>query len=177
MPLPLSVILYLGRLAATAVLLGLAIAVDLAPLAQGAQGWPMPDLLLCAVACIVARRPQMLPAWMAFVAGLARDLLSGGPVGPAAAALLIGAAYLRECAATPRGPGFAVEWLRFAAVAGGTLILPAVLLWITFAGVPDPAALGVRWAATVAAYPVVVSLLRVGWSRPQARGAAEARQA
>lgn len=177
MPLPLTVMLYLARLAATAVLLGLAIAVDLAPLAQGAQGWPVPDLLLCAVACIVGRRPRMLPSWLVFAAGLARDLLSGAPVGPGTAALVVGAAYLRDRAATPRGPSFAAEWLRFAAVAGGTLILPAALLWVTFAGVPDAAALGSRWAATVAAYPLVVGLLRIGRSREQARGTMEARPA
>jgi rod shape-determining protein MreD len=177
MPLPLGVMLHVSRLAATAVLLGLSIAADLAPLAGGAQGWPMPDLLLCAVACVVGRRPRMMPAPLVLAAGLVRDLLSGAPVGPAAAALLIGATYLRDRAATPGSPGFAMEWLRFAAVAAGTLVLPSVLLWATFAGVPEATALGLRWAATVAAYPVVVALLRVGGAAHRRRVAPEARRA
>lgn len=158
------------RLAGLALATGLGwlgIALDLAPLSGDARGWPLPDLLFVVMACLVLRRAALVPAPLVFALGLVRDLLSGGAVGPATLGLLLGIEILRGHAPALRRRSFAMEWLQVGGVAVIVLGLPVGLLWLTLADVPPMSDLLARLAATVAAYPIAVALLRVGHEGPR----------
>jgi hypothetical protein len=165
MPPVWTVIGHLSRLAVAALLMWLAIAVDLAPLTGAARGWPMPDPLFLVTACLALRRPGLVPAPLVLGAGLLRDLLAGGAVGPGALALLVVSRVMRARAPALRRRSLVVEWLDVAAMAVVAVALPALLLWLTLADVPSATALGGRLLATVLAYPLAVALLRVGRER------------
>lgn len=152
-------------LAGVLALLWVALALDLAPFAGAALSWPAPDLLVCIVACLVLRRPAVMPGLLVFAAGLVRDFLSGGAVGPGALSLLLACEMLRGRAAVLHRRGFLLEWAEVAAVAALPVLLPAALQWIAFEEVPGQGRLAVRWLATALCYPAVVALLRVGHDR------------
>jgi rod shape-determining protein MreD len=165
MPPVWTLVSHLAGLAVAAALMWLAIAIDLAPLTGAARGWAMPDLLFLVTACLALRRPGMVPAPLVLVAGLLRDLLAGGAVGPGALALLVASRFLRGRAPALKRRSLLVEWLDVTAMAVLTVVLPALLLWVTLADVPSAASLGLRLLATVLAYPLVVAVLRVGRAR------------
>ena len=146
-------------------LLWIALAVDLAPFEGAAVAWPAPDLLFCVIACLVLRRPAVVPVPLVFAVALLRDFLSGGAVGAGALALLLATEILRGRAMALSRRGLAVEWLEVAAVAAVPVLLPTLLQWLALEEVPGQGPLAQRWLATALCYPVVVALVRVGHDR------------
>lgn len=151
-----------GALVAVVAVLGVAVAVDHAPLLGRWRAAPMPDLLLCLVALLRLRRPWLLPVPLVFVAGLGRDLLSGGAVGPGALALALVADALSRRAAVGRRIDLVRELAAVAAAAAVVLLVPVALLLIAFAEAPGWGDLGARWLATVAAYAVIATVVPFG---------------
>lgn len=165
MPPVWTLINHVAGLAATTALMWVAIAIDLAPLTGTARGWAIPDLLFLVTACLALRRPAMVSAPLVLGAGLLRDLLAGGAVGPGALALLLSSRFLRGRAPALKRRSLMVEWFDVTAMAALMVILPALLHWVTLSDVPSSARLGLRFLATVLAYPLVVAVLRVGRER------------
>lgn len=154
-----------GRLAGMAALTALAwlaLAAELAPLARGAWPLPGPDAVFCVAAFWVVRRPAEAPAFALFLLGLARDLVTGGPLGAGALGLLAATEVLRRNGAALRRRSFAVEWAAVAAAGALALALPAALVAASFAAAPEAGALAARAAATALAYAPLALLLRHG---------------
>jgi cell shape-determining protein MreD len=143
-------------------LLWLGIAVDLAPLNTDAEAWPHPDLLFLLVACLVLRRPSLCPSVLVAAAGLLRDMLTGAAVGAGMLALLIAASLLCRVAPSLVTRSFPVEWIHVMLAAALAIFLPVPMLWLALSEGSSLGALSARWLTTVAAYPVVVVLLRIG---------------
>ncbi len=139
-----------------------ATAAELAPVMGAPGAWPAPDLLFCVAAALAVRRPAATPAALVFLLGLMRDMLGGGPVGLGALALLAGVEGARAAAARGRPLGLMAEWLGAALWAAAASGLVFVGLLVTLAPTPALAELGLRLAATAAAYPLVALALRVG---------------
>lgn len=146
-------------LAVIAMGLAVAIALDLAPLSGTSRALPMPDLLLCLVIAVRLRKPGLMPVGLVFVAGLLRDLLSGGAVGPTALVMAVVADRLRSSKAPSRTLGAAFEILAAALAAAACLLAPTLVMWLTFSEAPGWSALSARWVATLLVYPVVAILL------------------
>ncbi len=138
----------------------LAVAVDMAPVGGALSGWAGPDMLLCVVALWAVRRPAQTPAIIVFLLGVARDLLSGGPVGAGALGLLVAAEALRGRGRAASRGGFPAEWLAVGLAAATALGVQWALLTATLAPTPATVDLIARLSATVAAYPVVALALR-----------------
>ena len=161
----LPLLMRLAAWASVAALLALAVAIDLAPLAGPQRLWPMPDLLFAVVARLSLCRPAWLPVPMVFAAGLTRDLLAGGAVGPGALVLTLLADRMARSGAGLRRQGLLTEWLVAATGAAVAIMVPAALVWVVLADAPASGALLARWLATVLAYPAMMLLLPVGRGR------------
>lgn len=157
----------LSGLALVAVLGWLAIAVDISPLSGAARDWSLPDALFLILACLVLRRPALVPLPLVFALGLLRDLLAGAAVGVGALGLVVGIEILRTLAPRLRHRSLVMEWLQVVGVAAVALMVPVLLLWMSLADVPAFPDLAGRLIATAAGYPVAVALLRVGHARPR----------
>jgi rod shape-determining protein MreD len=81
----------------------------------------MPLLPMMGVYYWAIFRPDLLPAWVAFLIGLLADILAGTPLGVYALVLLL----VQGIAAAQRkfflGKSFAVTWWAFGLLAGGAL--------------------------------------------------------
>lgn len=159
-PLDLRLSRLAGR-AALAALAGAALAAELAPVGAAAGPAAAPDFLFCLVAALAARRPQLAPPPLVFVLGLLRDLLSGGPIGLGALALMLSVEALRAREPAIRRRGAALEWPLAAALCGLALGGQAAALWATAAPAPDLEALAARYGLTLMAYPPVA--LALAW--------------
>jgi rod shape-determining protein MreD len=154
-----------AALMGVAALLSIGVSLDLAPLSGAWRAWPMPDLLLCMVLVLAIRRPWLMPVLLVFAAGLLRDLLSGGPVGPGALLLALVSETVSRRHALARRHERLGEGLVVALAAAVVVVVPAVMLWMVLAEAPGWGALWARWLATLVAYPVVAILLPVRWVR------------
>lgn len=130
----------------------LAVLLTVAPVAPPAAALVGPNWLLCVVAFWRTRAPALAPYPAIFAAGLSLDLLRDGPVGLETAALLIvleGLTRWSEHRAPRSGWGalgrFALAAAAFEAIVAGALLA-------TFAAVPGPEAIALRWALTVAIF-------------------------
>ena len=120
--------------------------------------WPaLPQLGLAAVFVWATFQPGLMPPWLAFVLGLAADLLFGLPLGVEGLAFALTALFVRLFERRFGHHRFGFDWSIFAAVAGAH----ALLGWqfMALAGVAGPLnPQFIQAAATVAAYPFVVLL-------------------
>jgi rod shape-determining protein MreD len=120
----------------------------------------MPDLLFCVAALWSIRRPAAAPLTLLFAIALARDLVSGAPVGLGALAFVLVSAALRRNSAVLRRRAFPVEWLTVTAAAALMLTVQQALLIVTLAPTPSFDGLGAHFGATALAYPAVALFFR-----------------
>jgi rod shape-determining protein MreD len=120
----------------------------------------MPDLLFCVAALWSIRRPAAVPLTVLFALALARDLVSGAPVGLGALAFVLVCAALRGNSAALRRRAFPVEWLTVATAAALMLTVHQALLMVTLAPTPSLEGLGLRFGVTALAYPAVALFFR-----------------
>ncbi|MGB0412271.1 MAG: hypothetical protein ACPGFA_11830 [Pikeienuella sp.] len=137
-----------------------AILLELAPLNKAAGALPSPDILFCVVAFLVMRRPGGAPGILILGLGLARDLLSGGPVGLGALALLATAEALRVMAEPLRRRARGYEFAAVAVLALGATVAKIIILTATLAALPPLDLLGMRLLMTVGTYFIVFFLFR-----------------
>lgn len=106
------------------------------------------------------RRPTLMPEWLVFLAGLATDVLTHGPLGFWSLVFLLGLVLAHVFPTSWHGGGTVVRWLHFCV----TLVLLAVAQWViatAFFMSPiewRPFASGALFA--VLAYPVLALLLK-----------------
>lgn len=153
----------LARLALLAACCWLATAIEMAPF-RAANTIATPDLLFCLLAAVALVGGGARIVVLAFLFGLFRDLVSGGPVGPGALALTLSVELLRGGAATlaRRSPPF--RWLVVVAALAAGLALQATLLTLAFWPAPDLARFGARVASTALAFLPVMLAARLGAS-------------
>ncbi|MEM0988444.1 MAG: rod shape-determining protein MreD [Pseudomonadota bacterium] len=150
----------------------LAIYGEAAPLGLSPSASPSPDLLLCIVCYWSARRPDATPLLAVFLLGLARDLVTDMPVGAGALALVIVSEGIKTWRHQLARAGFFAEWLAAALAAFVATALPWLLVLITLAQPPYLTDVGNQILHTIAAYPIVMLLmrwvLRVSWKKAKA---------
>lgn len=162
------------RMAGFAVTAVVALLLELAPLGLSASAAPSPDLLAAAIFFWALRRPEATPVLLVFVVALTRDLLTGGPVGPVALSLVLGAEAIRARDGAHIQAHF--EFALFAVFILLTGLGAWLLVWITASGAPAPSVALSRAALTLACYPLVFLLLQSVF-RVRSRELAERRAA
>jgi len=146
------------RMAGFAAAAALAILLEVAPLGLSADASPSPDLVAAVVFFWALRRPEAAPVLLVLLVAAARDFLAGGPVGPGALALVLGAEALRG-----RGGAHTalhVEFALFAVFIMLTSLGVWVMVWVTASGAPAMSAVLARVALTLICYPFIYFLLR-----------------
>ncbi len=128
----------------------------------------MPLLAYALVHYWLVRRPSLLPEWLAFASGLAIDVLTNGPLGFWSLTFVAGVILATLCEPVLR-LAIVGKWLHFAA----TLVLLAAMQWglasLFFMRLLDWQPFAVGAAVAIAAYPVVMLLLRPAerlWPEP-----------
>jgi rod shape-determining protein MreD len=114
--------------------------------------------LICAFYWIV-HRPDLFPAWGAFLIGLFDDMLSGAPAGLNAFVLLLVHYAIVVQHRFFRGKAFWLIWAAFATIAAGAALVGAILLLLVAKVAPSPGVFLVQLALTVAVYPAAAALL------------------
>jgi rod shape-determining protein MreD len=115
-------------------------------------------VLICAFYWIV-HRPDLFPAWGAFLIGLFDDALSGAPLGLNAFVLLLAHATIVAQHKFFRGKAFWLIWASFALVAAATALATAILVFVVAKIVVTPGAFFAQMALTIAVYPAAAALL------------------
>ena len=117
-----------------------------------------PFLSLMAVYYWSIYRPDLLPVYIVFLAGLVQDVVTGGPIGMMALVLIlvhgIGVSQRRVFL----GKSFPVEWWGFGLVAIGAGAVAWILTSLYFVHLLDPKFIAVQALLTVAVYPLVTRL-------------------
>ncbi|MFN7176937.1 MAG: rod shape-determining protein MreD, partial [Thermaurantiacus sp.] len=86
-------------------------------------GWNvMPHLPMLLVLLWASVQPRLMPAWLAFLLGIAVDALTGAPVGLNGMLFLLLVVAIRIGEGRPEGQGFALGW------AGASLLVVAAFL-------------------------------------------------
>lgn len=144
----------------------------LMPLDPGRVAWPGPDLGLCLTFAWLLRRPDQVAPWLVVALFLTEDLLLMRPPGLWPALVLLGTEAARRREARWRELPFVVEWLRVAVLLGLMMLANRLVLAIFFLPLAPPGQAIMQFVATIAAYPLVVGLLR--WPLGLRRGPGEA---
>lgn len=117
-----------------------------------------PFLSLMAVYYWSIYRPDLMPAFVVFAAGLLQDVVGGTPVGLMALVLVlvhgVGVSQRRVFL----GKSFPVEWWGFGLVTLGAGIVAWLLASLYFVYLLDPKSVAVQALLTVAVYPLVTRL-------------------
>lgn len=104
-------------------------------------------------------RPDLLPAWSAFLIGLLYDILSGTPLGINALVLLL----VQGVAAGQRkfflGKSFAVAWWAFGLLIAGAQGLSWLLVCLLGGRILDPGPVIVQYLLTMGLYPLLTWIL------------------
>lgn len=104
-------------------------------------------------------RPDLLPAYAAFLIGLLYDIVSGMPLGVYALVLLL----VQGVTAAQRrfflGKSFVVAWCAFGVVAGAGMILSWLLVSMLLSTFVEPQAVMFEYLMTLSLYPVLSWLL------------------
>lgn len=149
----------IGLANAAPFILGMLLAIiPVLPYGAPELSYVMPSLTLMTVYFWAIQRPDSMPASAVFVIGLWQDVLYGGPMGLTSLILIL----VRELLVNQRrvliGKPFLVNWMGFALVAAGTLILGWILAswwhWKIVSAPPFVAHL----ALTVTLYPIFAGL-------------------
>lgn len=145
----------LGRNATPAIITLFLVFFTLMPLNLPGSAVIMPPLALMAIYYWSIYRPDLMPAAMAFVAGLTFDMLSGGPPGLHAFVFVV----VQAVAASQRrfflGKVFPVEWLGFCLVATGTFLVLWALGSLYVGAIVKGSALAIQALLTITLYPVM----------------------
>lgn len=100
-------------------------------------------------------RPDLLPAWAAFLFGLLYDIIAGTPLGVNALVLLL----VQGVAASQRkfflGKSFLVAWWAFGLLAAGASGLEWMLVTVLLGRVIDPSAVFFQYLLTMGLFPVL----------------------
>ncbi len=115
-------------------------------------------VLICAFYWIV-HRPDLFPAWGAFLIGLFDDMLSGAPPGLNAFVLLLVHFTIVAQHKFFRGKAFWLIWASFALVAAAAALSTALLIFAVAKVVVTPGAFFAQMALTMAVYPAVAAVL------------------
>jgi rod shape-determining protein MreD len=104
-------------------------------------------------------RPDLLPAWVAFIVGLLYDVISGTPLGVNALVMLL----VQGTSAAQRkfflGKSFAVAWWAFGLLAAGAVGLAWLLVAFLTSRAIDPAPVIFEYLLTLSAFPMLTWLL------------------
>lgn len=104
-------------------------------------------------------RPDLLPAWAAFLIGLLYDVIAGTPLGVNALVLLL----VQGTSASQRkfflGKSFMVAWWAFGLLAAGAIGLAWLLVSILKATAIDPSPLMIEYLMMMGLFPVLTWLL------------------
>ncbi len=100
-------------------------------------------------------RPDLLPAWLAFVIGLLCDIVDGTPLGVIGLVMLL----VQGVAASQRkfflGKSFAVTWWAFGLLTAGAIGLAWVLVSLILGRSIDPTAVIFEYLMTLCSFPLL----------------------
>ncbi len=144
-----------GRSATPAMITLFLVFFSLMPLNLPGSAIIMPPLALMAVFYWSIYRPDLMPAAVAFVAGLLFDMVSGGPPGLYALVFVV----VQAVAASQRrfflGKVFPVEWLGFCLVVMGTFLVLWALGSLYVGAVVKGSTIAIQALLTITLYPVM----------------------
>ncbi|MBL4615096.1 MAG: rod shape-determining protein MreD [Magnetovibrio sp.] len=123
-----------------------------------------PLLPLMAVYHWAIYRPDLLPAFSVFFAGLLQDALSGMPFGVNAAVFVTVHMAVMSQQVFFTGRSFMIIWLGFCVVAAGATMLMWVLTSIFFSTFSSPEAVFVQYLVSVGGFPLL-AWLQVRWQQ------------
>jgi rod shape-determining protein MreD len=100
-------------------------------------------------------RPDLLPAWLAFLVGLLYDIIGGTPLGVNALVMLL----VQGTAASQRkfflGKSFAVAWWAFGLLTAGAVGLAWLLVSFIYGRAVDPLPVIFEYLMTLSIFPVL----------------------
>ncbi|ANK82291.1 rod shape-determining protein MreD [Minwuia thermotolerans] len=149
----------------------LLILVGSVPIGAPLVGPVLPAFGMIAVFVFAVQRPDLMPHWLAFLIGLAQDLVTGGPLGLNALLLMVVQAV---CAGQRRflvGRPFALAWAGFAVIALPAALAQWLIACIYFAEIVPIGDVMLQAGSTVALFPFVAAPLlyvahRLGQEQP-----------
>ncbi|CAA7618849.1 rod shape-determining protein MreD [Magnetospirillum sp. SS-4] len=118
-----------------------------------------PMLPLMGVCYWAIYRPDLLPAWLAFILGLLSDIVDGTPLGVNALVMIL----VQATAASQRkfflGKSFAVTWWAFGLLSAGAVFLSWVLASMLIGRVIDPLPVAFVYLMTLCFFPILTWFL------------------
>lgn len=135
----------------------------LLPITDDPGRLPGPDLLMVLTIAWVIRRPDELPVLLIAGVFLSADLLLMRPPGLTTAIIILAVEFLGSRRAQTRGAPFVIEWLIGGVVMFGSVLLNQAILAALAAGAPRFGLVFFSALTSIAAYPLVVVLLRYGF--------------
>jgi rod shape-determining protein MreD len=141
------------------VLTALVVLLSVIPLPIPEYAMLAPNVVLICVFYWIVHRPDLFPAWGAFLIGLLDDSLSGAPLGLNALVLLLVHYAIVAQHKFFRGKAFWLIWIAFAVLAAGAALVTAIVAYAV-ARLSVPIGLfATQLALTVAVYPAVAAVL------------------
>ncbi len=132
----------------------------LLPLNPGRVIWPGPDLALCLCIGWLLRRPEQAPVLAIAILFLIEDIMLLRPLGLWAAIVVMSSEAARRREHRWRELPFMVEWLRVATLVSMMMLANRFVLAMFLLPLPPLGQVVLQAIATVAAYPLVVGLMR-----------------
>src|SRR5690625_4291643 len=127
----------------------------LAPLRAAEIAPVTPALALTAVYYWTVFRAELMPAWLAFLLGLLKDLLTGAPLGVGVLELVSMHSFVSSQRRIFVNPSFAMLWVIFALFAAGSLLLSWLLGSLLLGQWLDPRLLLLHYLLTAGSYPLM----------------------
>lgn len=124
-----------------------------------------PVLPLMAVYHWTIYRPDLLPAWAVFIAGLMQDALVGTPFGVSALVFLGVHMVVLSQQVFFTGKSFAVVWIGFAVVSAGAFLLTWMLVSGFFGQSSGLSGMLFQYLVTLGTFPVLTWLLIIWQQR------------
>jgi rod shape-determining protein MreD len=118
-----------------------------------------PAMPLIAVFYWSLHRPDLMPAWAAFVLGLLQDIFAGLPLGVSACALIAVHAAVNTQRRFFVGKSFGVVWLGFTVVASAAVALSWVLTCVSCGALLAPEAALFQSLITIGVFPILSRVL------------------
>lgn len=118
-----------------------------------------PSLPLIAVFYWAVYRPDLMPAFAAFVIGLLQDVMSGVPLGVTAVTLVVLHAVLSRQSQHFTGQPFVLVWLGFTVAATASLMLVWLLTCLYYGVMVMPRPVLFQALTTIGLFPLVCSAL------------------
>lgn len=147
------------KLALPIVVTMLALLLSIVPLPIPEYSMLAPNFVLICAFYWIVHRPDLFPAWGAFVVGLLDDALSGAPMGLNALVLLLVHYAIVAQHKFFRGKAFWLIWSSFALIATGAAVVTAIVAYAA-AHLSVPFGLfATQLALTIAIYPAVGAVL------------------